>query len=184
MVKHSGKTGIKFSGLVHFCLFFSFFQICFPEDIRYLQAPEVTLQNCFADEFCWYYPCTILLQTIFSGPYILIVEEAMSTFEINKSRSDSLNFKILNFDGLKILQNVTAWKVSKYGVFSGPYFLTFVLNTEQKKLRIWTIFKQYVCYQGTKNLHKIYHLIWCYFYDIRKFGRQCSHYSLGRRMTI
>ena len=25
---------------------------------------------------------------------------------------------------------VTAWKVSKYGVFSGPYFLVFELNTE------------------------------------------------------
>ena len=25
----------------------------------------------------------------------------------------------------------TAWKVSKYGVFSGPYFPTFRLNTER-----------------------------------------------------
>ena len=46
----------------------------------------------------------------------------------------------------------TAWKVSKYGVFSGPYFPTFGLNTpylsafspnsgntDQKKLRIWTL---------------------------------------------
>ena len=49
----------------------------------------------------------------------------------------------------------TARKVSKYGVFSGPYFPVFGLNTEiysvnlrirentdQKKLRIWTLSKQ------------------------------------------
>ena len=28
----------------------------------------------------------------------------------------------------------TAWKVSKYGVFSGPYFPAFELNTHQKKI--------------------------------------------------
>ena len=40
----------------------------------------------------------------------------------------------------------TAWKVSKYGVFSGPYFPTFEpysvqmqKNTDQMKLRIWNI---------------------------------------------
>ena len=37
----------------------------------------------------------------------------------------------------------TAWKVSKYGVFSGPYFPTFGLNTEQKRLRVWTLFTQW-----------------------------------------
>ena len=31
-------------------------------------------------------------------------------------------------------------KVSKYGVFSGPYFPTLGLNTDQKKLRIWTLY--------------------------------------------
>ena len=30
----------------------------------------------------------------------------------------------------KILKTNTAWKVSKYGVFSGPHFLVFGLNTE------------------------------------------------------
>ena len=38
---------------------------------------------------------------------------------------------------------VTAWKLSKYGVFSGPYFPAFGLNTDQKKLRIWTLFTQW-----------------------------------------
>ena len=55
---------------------------------------------------------------------------------------------------------LTAWKVSKYGVFSGPYFPVFGLNTygdllrtspcsvqiqentDQKKFRIWTFFTQ------------------------------------------
>ena len=51
-----------------------------------------------------------------------------------------------------------ARKMSKYGVFSGPYFAVFGLNikiyskspysvqkrgnTDQKKLRIWTLFTQ------------------------------------------
>ena len=55
----------------------------------------------------------------------------------------------------------TAWKVSKYAVFSGPYFPVFALNTEiysvnlriqseykkiraRKKLPIWTLFKQWL----------------------------------------
>ena len=29
------------------------------------------------------------------------------------------------------LHEITAWKMSKYGVFSGPYFLAFGLNTER-----------------------------------------------------
>ena len=36
----------------------------------------------------------------------------------------------------------TARKVSKYGVISGPYFPAFGLNTDQKLLRIWTLFTQ------------------------------------------
>ena len=48
---------------------------------------------------------------------------------------------------------VTAWKVSKYGIYSSPYFPAFQLNmerysvqmrenTDQKKLRIWTLLPQ------------------------------------------
>ena len=56
-------------------------------------------------------------------------------------------FKIKDKRFMKIRQNTTAWKVSKYGVFSGPYFPAFELNTEsyeaslriQSKCRkIWT----------------------------------------------
>ena len=63
-----------------------------------------------------------------------------------------------NFNGFTKNTSIdcTAWKVSKYGVFSGPYFPVFGLNTEifslcsvriqananQKKLRIWTLFTQ------------------------------------------
>ena len=41
---------------------------------------------------------------------------------------------------------MTAWKVSKYGVFSGPYFLVlgkyFQKSTDKKELRIWTLLTQ------------------------------------------
>ena len=55
-----------------------------------------------------------------------------------------------------IIINNAAWKLSKYGVISGPYFPAFGLitesisldsvqmqeSTDQKLLRIWTIFTQ------------------------------------------
>ena len=62
--------------------------------------------------------------------------------------------------------------MSKYGVFSGPYFAAFGLNTErygvspysgrmrenmdQKKLRIWTLFKQCLFRPKYMKVHKMY----------------------------
>ena len=37
----------------------------------------------------------------------------------------------------------TAWKVSKYGGFSGPYLAQIQENTNQKKLHIFTLFTQW-----------------------------------------
>ena len=37
----------------------------------------------------------------------------------------------------------TAWKVSKYGVFSGPYSVRIRGNTDQKKIHIWALFTQW-----------------------------------------
>ena len=57
---------------------------------------------------------------------------------------------------------ITAWKVSWYGVISGPYFPVFGLNsirtqenTDQKKLRIWTLFTQCIIYNQSIDLYKI-----------------------------
>ena len=33
-------------------------------------------------------------------------------------------------------ESYTAWKVSKHGIFSGPYFLTFGLNTERYEISL------------------------------------------------
>ena len=61
--------------------------------------------------------------------------------------------KVLNFgfptsqDSRCFFQRFTTWKVSKYGVFSGPYFLYSVRiqeNTDQKKLRNWALFTQWL----------------------------------------
>ena len=41
---------------------------------------------------------------------------------------------------LNISAAFTAWKASKYGVFSGLYSVRMRENTDQKKLRIWTLF--------------------------------------------
>ena len=42
----------------------------------------------------------------------------------------------------KTCLTLTAWKVSKYGVFSGSYLVWIQENTDQKKLRVWTLFTQ------------------------------------------
>ena len=44
----------------------------------------------------------------------------------------------------------TAWKVSKYGVFSGLYFPVF---GPEKILRIWTLFTQCNVFRGNKWEH-------------------------------
>ena len=56
----------------------------------------------------------------------------------------------------ELTKKCTAWKVSKYRLFSGPYFPVFGLNTEiygviqentdQKIVCIWTLFTQW-CHQ-------------------------------------
>ena len=59
---------------------------------------------------------------------------------------------------------ITARNVSKYGVISGPYYPVFGLNTEiyvvnsvriqentdQKQIRIWTLFMQFVIHNHDK----------------------------------
>ena len=74
---------------------------------------------------------------------------------------DLHNSNFCNYNSVKLwysnwfCKHITAWKVSKYGDFSGPYFPTFRPNTgispysvrmrentNQKKLHIWTLFTQ------------------------------------------
>ena len=45
---------------------------------------------------------------------------------------------------MRIVTLITAWIVSKYEAFPGPYFPVFGLNTGQRKLRIWTTFTQWL----------------------------------------
>ena len=76
----------------------------------------------------------------------------------NKARGNITNFCIPNWRDVEHLTLTdTAWKVSRYGVFSDPYFPAFGFSvqiqesTDQKKLRIWTFFTQ--CqYYSYKNL--------------------------------
>ena len=57
------------------------------------------------------------------------------------------------------LQNI-AWKVSKYGVFSGPHFPVFGLNNRKirtrKKLHIWTPFTQWKTYQMYHTVNALF----------------------------
>ena len=60
-----------------------------------------------------------------------------------------------NVPAYRILQEIaTAWKVSKYGFFSGPHFPVFSPNTGNygpKKLRIWTPFTQLAIKEDIEN---------------------------------
>ena len=58
------------------------------------------------------------------------------------------------FFKVQIVMSSTAWKVSKYRVISGPYFPVFVLNTDQKQLRIWTPFTQWSIVATKRRLRK------------------------------
>ena len=66
----------------------------------------------------------------FSGPYFpVLTPNARNTHQKNSecghfSRSEHF------------AKTYTAWKVSKYGIISGPYFLTFGVNKERASLRI------------------------------------------------
>ena len=55
------------------------------------------------------------------------------TIQIVISNTCLFNFCQVDYHPLHVTHNLasTAWKVSKYGVFSGPYFPTFGLNTER-----------------------------------------------------
>ena len=55
-----------------------------------------------------------------------------------------------------VKESYTAWKVSKYGVFSGPYFPAFGLNTERYGVRIRYLSRTYQDnLDGKKQTNKI-----------------------------
>ena len=62
-----------------------------------------------------------------------------SSFIYSCSHDSGINFFFQNL----CADMSTAWKVSKYGVFSRPYFTVIGLNADQKKLRIWALFTQW-----------------------------------------
>ena len=65
------------------------------------------------------------LKTICSHPHLNILEEVNVCVKKLKNQEDNLNLNIRS----KLRFIVTAWKVPKYRVFSGPYFPVFRLNT-------------------------------------------------------
>ena len=76
----------------------------------------------------------------------VFIRKNILNFSLSWSKSSETNpwHRLLCFSASRGFTH-TAWKVSKYGVFYGPYFLVFRLNTgntDQKKFRIWTLFTQ------------------------------------------
>ena len=75
-----------------------------------------------------------------------ILEIACRSSYLMKQLSKTTIFQIF-FPPWK--KSYTAWKVSKYGVFSSPYSVRMRENTDQEKLRIWTHFTQWYSNLGT-----------------------------------
>ena len=68
--------------------------------------------------------------------------------------------------------------MSKCGVFSGPFFPVFGLNTEQKKIRIWTLFTLYI------YIH-IYHpkfvnILTVIYINLFAYSFHLTYYSIGK----
>ena len=77
------------------------------------------------------------------------LSEVRNFLKSSNVKSDQSPFKaqayLADFELACIRTTNTARKVSKDGVFSGPYFSVFGLNTRKygpKKLRIWIFFTQ------------------------------------------
>ena len=88
---------------------------------------------------------------------------------------DALNtMKLEKLYALEIPQTVTAWKVSKYGVFSGPYFPVFSLNKEiySVNLRIQSEYRKYgpeknsVFVQFSRSVYLRMDLVWTILYNL------------------
>ena len=90
----------------------------------------------------------------------------------------------VNFEDL--FKICTVWKVSRYGVFSGPYFPVFEKNTEiyllrkspysvriqenkdQKKLRIWILFTQWLIPNFSINVPVTWIKVSCHYFLFSK----------------
>ena len=75
--------------------------------------------------------------------------------------------------------NITAWKVSKYGIICGPYLPAFGLNADQKWLGIWTLFTQcLLCNMRKRRKAWINSGHWkCFLYKVRAV--ECAIFSLS-----
>ena len=89
----------------------------------------------------------------------------VSSFIVRPIDSIPLKYKII------YTRANTAWKVTKYRVFSCPYFPIFspnTWNTDQKKLRIWALFVQRKLKAFTSISKQVYQKQLWYYTDIVK----------------
>ena len=78
--------------------------------------------------------CRPVVTSIISWPFFLKTVCILVNFNYSEEEHAKLAlFSFLWMNGRKrhYFRSFTAWKVSKYGVYSGPYFPAFGLNTER-----------------------------------------------------
>ena len=76
------------------------------------------------DSYCRYYWCVQIVYSLLDKNKLVSV----IPYQIRKYSTLQLEG---HMNAIESFRN-TAWKVSKYGVISGPYFHEFGLNTDQK----------------------------------------------------
>ena len=107
----------------------------------------------------------------------------------NEAVSDSCYTTIrftasFQYSPLISLQHITAWKVSKYGVFSGPYFPLFGLNTGKYGPEKTPYLDTFHAVYGVKKRKiglkwvKCFHKIWSCIYLLNKHFVMKSHLVL------
>ena len=101
-------------------------------------------------------------------PILNRVKGLMEQFRFFKLLILKLQIFILFYKNLKNVITVTAWKVSKYRVFSGPYFPVFGLNTDkcgtEKTPCLDTFHAVSMIFMGKvfSDIIKLWYLRWCY----------------------
>ena len=83
-----------------------------------------------------------LLSRVLRSPWLLHwpITSSWTSPKQNLSQIASKILVFFLFYKNLLIYNLKFFIFMKYGDFSGPYFLAFGLNTDQKKLRIWTLF--------------------------------------------
>ena len=109
---------------------------------QFVCKSRVYQQFCLKQTFSKSFHCMISARQLFSRylcDFLSKKAADLKSFGCTFTENDVLVKTLKNYILARL---ITVGKVSKYGVFSGPYFPSFGQNTDQRKRRIWTLLSQ------------------------------------------